>query len=93
VATKDLKMGDVLCTFRVMPEGVDVDLEKIKKTIQEKVKPEEITEEPLAFGLKALIVKKVIPDKVAGGTDAIEKDLREVPGVQNVEDAGVTLIN
>jgi elongation factor 1-beta len=90
VVLRDLKMGEVLCTLRVMPTGVDVDLEKMKSEIQS-LSPNEITESPVAFGLKALVVKKIIPDD-QGGSDVLEDKIRKIEGVESVETIGVTLV-
>ena len=84
-------MGEVLCTLRVMPTGVDVDLEKIKGEIQGLISPNEISESPVAFGLKALVVKKIIPDD-QGGTDVLEDKIRKIEGVESVETIEVTLV-
>jgi len=88
---RDLKMGEVLCTLRVMPTGVDVDLEKMKSGIQDVISPNEITESPVAFGLKALIVKKIVPDN-EGGPDVLEEKIRKIEGVESVETIEVTLV-
>jgi elongation factor 1-beta len=84
-------MGDVLFTLRVMPSGVDVDLGKLKSSVEEEINPNEITEEPVAFGLKALVVKKVIPDN-EGGTDKYEEAVRKIEGVESAEVTETTLV-
>ncbi len=83
-------MGEVLSIIRVMPSGVDVDLDRIKEEI-EKMGPESIEEKPVAFGLRALEVKFIRPDE-AGGTEGIEEKLRSIEGVESVQVTGVTLI-
>lgn len=80
-----------MVTMRVMPEDVEVDLNKLKKEITSMIKPERIEEVPVAFGLKALIVQKIIPDG-AGGTDAIENKVAGIKGVQSAETTDVTLV-
>jgi len=84
-------MGDVLCTIKVMPTGVDVDLEAIEAKIKELISPEKVEVKPVAFGLKALEVSKIIPDG-EGGPDGLEEKIRGVEGVESVETTGVTLV-
>jgi elongation factor 1-beta len=50
----------------------------------------EIREEPIGFGLKALKLVAVVNDS-GGETDAIEKSLNEVAGVERAEIVEVTL--
>ena len=84
-------MGDVACIIRVMPEGPEVDLEALKATLK-KMAPEihQITEEPIGFGLKALIGVAVVGDQ-GGQTDRLEELLSSAPGVERAEIREVTL--
>ena len=84
-------MGDVACIIKVMPESPEVDLEELKKALKAKT-PEihEIREEPIGFGLKALMVVAVVGD-VGGQTDRLEADLSSLPGVERAEIVEVTL--
>ncbi len=84
-------MGDVACIIRVMPEGPEVDLEALKATLK-KMAPEihQITEEPIGFGLKALMVVAVVGDQ-GGQTDRLEELLSSAPGVERAEIREVTL--
>ena len=88
-------MGDVLVTYKIMPSGVDVDLEKMKKEIEEKLngiaKINDFSEEPIAFGLKALIVRVIVRDE-GGITEKIEEILQNIENVQGVVVGEVTLI-
>lgn len=83
-------MGDVLSTIKVMPTGVDVDLEKIKAEI-ESLGPHAVQVVPVAFGIKALEVQFIRPDS-EGGTDELEDKMRAIEGVESVEVTGVTLL-
>lgn len=74
-----------------MPTGVDVDLERVKADIQKALSPNEISELPVAFGLKALIVKKIIPDS-EGGTEVLEGKIKGTEGVESAETVEVTLV-
>jgi len=82
-------MADVLVTLRLMPVGIEVDLNKLEADLREKVKVHSVTREPIAFGLVALRIAAVIQD-AEGGTEPLEKSLINIPGVGNVEVTGVT---
>ncbi len=81
-------MGDVVATIKLMPESPEVDLENIKKNIEdsmpEKAELHKIEEEPIAFGLVALNVIVVVGD-AEGGTEAVEENLSKIDDVGNVE--------
>jgi elongation factor 1-beta len=84
-------MGTAAIKYRVMPEGVEVDLEALQATIATIVAEagaelHGIDVKPFAFGLKALETTVMIPDKVGGGIpDAVEEALGAIDGVQSVE--------
>ena len=84
-------MGSVAVIVRVMPESPDVNLEQLKKALKQTLPSiQEIREEPIGFGLKALKLVAVVNDS-GGETDAVEKSLSGVPGVERVEIVEVTL--
>ncbi len=88
-------MGDVLVTYKIMPEGVDVDFEKMKEEVKKKVgtlgKIAEFDLQPIAFGLKALVVKVIVKDE-GGVADKIEEEFNKIENVQGVVIEEVTLI-
>lgn len=85
-------MADAVITMKIMPESVEVDLEELKSKAVEIVKEFEpigeviTTEEPVAFGLKAVMVKFVIDENK--GTDAVEEKLAGLENVMSAEVAG-----
>ncbi|MDD1699267.1 MAG: elongation factor 1-beta [Methanoregula sp.] len=84
-------MGSVAVIVRVMPESPDVNLEQLKKALKQTLPGiQEIQEEPIGFGLKALKLVAVVNDS-GGETDAVEKSLSGVPGVERAEIVEVTL--
>ncbi len=84
-------MGSVAVIVRVMPESPEVDLEKLKGALKKKLPGiQDIREEPIGFGLKALKLAAVVND-AGGQTDAIEQSLQEVTGVERAEIIEVTL--
>lgn len=85
-------MGSVAVIVRVMPESPDVDFEGIKRALKEKLPGiQEIREEPIGFGLKALKLAAVVND-AGGETDSIEQSLNSIPGVERAEIIEVTLM-
>ncbi|MBU0685797.1 MAG: elongation factor 1-beta [Thermoplasmatota archaeon] len=81
-------MGEVGLQYRILPEGLEVDLTKlegdIKNALPDGARLRAAEQRPLAFGLKALHVLIVIDDK-KGGADQVEDAISKVPGVQSVE--------
>jgi translation elongation factor aEF-1 beta len=76
--------------MKVFPEDMDK-FESIKKAIQEKIKPANIQEEPVAFGFKVLKVTIVRDDKEGMGD--VEEQVRAIPGVSQAEITDVGLIS
>lgn len=83
---------NVVAKLRIMPEGVETDLDAIKKGIQDvvgqKAKVHSMDVKPIAFGLKALEVNILLNDR-QGGFEEIERKIREIPGVREVETTDV----
>lgn len=87
------RMGTVAVTFRVMPEDAEADLEGIKTRARVALggSIRDVREEPVAFGLNALVIVAVVSD-AAGGSDRLEESLAAIPGVGSVETVDVTLV-
>lgn len=82
-------MGDVAAKIKVMPESVDTDLVQLKEKLKAVIPAGaelhgDIVEEPIAFGLKALIVTLIVNDQ-EGGTEAVEEAFAKIPGAENVQ--------
>jgi len=82
-------MGNVAVALKIMPESPETDLEKLKIEISKKMKIQDSKIEPIAFGLKALKILVIVPDKE---TEDIESKLKEIKGVSEVETESVTLL-
>jgi len=84
-------MGSVAVIMKVMPESPEVDLGKLKETLKQKVPGiQDIKEEPIGFGLKAIKFVAIVND-AGGETDALEKTIGAIPGVERAEIIEVTL--
>ena len=75
-------MGDVIVVFKIIPDSMD-HFNGVKKEL-EKLKPQRLEEEPIAFGLKAWKFTKIIPDE-EGTLPALEEKLAKIKGVQTVD--------
>jgi len=87
-------MGTVLAVFKIMPESMDKFdeiKENVKGALPEGAELQEVREEPIAFGLKAVVVGITMEDK-GGIMDRVEEALRSIPNVENVTVEGTTLI-
>ncbi len=81
-------MGDVAAKIRVMPKGVETDLEALKGMLEASL-PEGVSlrgfdEEPIAFGLKAVIAVVTMGDS-EGGTQGVEDAFSAVDDVESIQ--------
>jgi len=77
-------MGKISCVYKIMPEDDETDLEDIKDQLEELLDVQDIGEENVAFGLKAVKVSCITTDE-EGGTDAVEEKLEQLEDVQSYE--------
>ncbi len=80
-------MGEVAAKIKVMPAGMEINLKKLQeeltKAIPKGVRLHGFSEEPVAFGLKALVVVVKVGN-IEGGTEAVEEAFGKVAGVESV---------
>lgn len=89
-------MSKAVITFKLMPESPETDLESIK-VAAEKIAKEAgaigemaVKEEPIAFGLKAVLVLAMY--EVEGSdSEAVANKMAELPGVNSAEVAKMDL--
>ncbi|HDD36530.1 MAG TPA: elongation factor 1-beta [Archaeoglobus veneficus] len=88
-------MGQVFMKLRVMPSDVKVSLEdvleKIKNIGIENVEIKDSKMQPIAFGLKALMIVAVMPDEEGIGDKFIE-NIQKIDGVESVEIESMELV-
>jgi elongation factor 1-beta len=88
-------MGDVVMKLKIMPTDVNVDLNAVLDRIKEvniegvEIRNSEI--QPIAFGLKALILLAVMPDRENIGDKFIE-EIQKIDGVESVEIEAMELL-
>ena len=81
-------MGLVAVKIKIMPKSTETDLvkveEKVKKKLEENsVKNPQFKVQPIAFGLKALIILFGWPEEKE--FEGFEKDLQKIKDVSSVE--------
>lgn len=82
-------MGRIVISFKIFPKGLEVDLEKLKKEIEETL-PKSTSvygyqTEPVAFGLNALIAHIIIPENESGLLDKVEEELGRIPEISQIQ--------
>ena len=87
-------MAKVLASIKIFPSDPEKDLSELKTQI-EKGLPKDVSvlrfqEEPIAFGLVALIVSLLMPEEVSGKMDEVEAGLKSTEGVSEIQVVSVT---
>ena len=83
-------MANVVVTFRIMPNDPGIDLSKLESDIKTEIisfcsaREFKTVIEPIAFGLKALIIYFVM-DEAKGSTEGLEKTIAKLEGIESVE--------
>jgi len=82
-------VGSVIITYKVFPTGIEVNFDDLKKKIEANL-PQYATidgygEEPIAFGLKALLMQVRFPEDKSGVLDDLEKKLEGISEVSQLQ--------
>ena len=72
-----------------MPKEADIDVDKLEGEIKSLINPDRIVKEPIAFGLVALNVSKLVDD-AEGQIDSIENKLKSLDDVGEIEVVEIT---
>jgi len=82
-------LGKIVISFRIFPSEATVDLnllkEKIEKGLPEFASIHGFAEEPIAFGLKALITHIILPEDRHGVLDEVESYLLKIGEISQIE--------
>lgn len=82
-------MAKILISYKILPKEVTVDLERLKQRIRERL-PEyssvhRFTEEPIAYGLTALIAHIIIPEDKPGALDELERAIQKISEISQIQ--------
>jgi len=82
-------MGSVIITYKIFPTDIVENFDELKKKIESQLPEfsslEGYGEEPVAFGLKALLVQMKFPEDKTGILDELEKKLEGIEGVSQIQ--------
>ena len=81
-------MAQVIITFKIYPTDI-MNLNELKAKIEKKLPNyasiHRTSEEPIAFGLNALIAHILMPEKQEGALEELEQTLLKIPEISQIE--------
>lgn len=85
----EVGMGKVVVTYKLFPTDITIDFDHLKRRIEEAL-PEFASiygygEEPIAFGLKALLIQVVFPEDKTGVLEEFERRLMEISEISQAQ--------
>lgn len=84
-----LAVGKIILMVKIFPKEADTDLELLKQKVTNSLPASAsvhaFSEEPIAFGLKALIATIVLPEEGFGDLEAVEESIRKIDYVSEIE--------
>lgn len=82
-------MARVLASIKIFPNDANLDLNVLRSKVQESLPAgstvQKFEEEPIAFGLVALIAHVVLPEDAGGSMDKVEEAIRAVDSVSEIQ--------
>ncbi len=84
-----IQLTKVLVSIKIFPSDTTTDMnvlkDRVRKTLEGKASIYKYEEEPVAFGLVALIAHVLVPEEEAGRMDEVEDLLKQTNGVSEVQ--------
>jgi len=82
-------MAKVLVSMKIFPTGTEIDLNQLKQKIEKNLPADssvyKFAQEPVAFGLNALIAHILLPEEKSGGLEEIENSIQKIDGVSQIQ--------
>jgi translation elongation factor aEF-1 beta len=82
-------LARVLVSIKIFPSNVDVDREdlkqKIKETLPNYTSVYQFEDEPIAFGLVAVIAHVLMPEDKTGAVDEVESSLKKLAEISDFQ--------
>jgi elongation factor 1-beta len=82
-------MGSIKVVYKIFPEDIVENFDDLKKKVEACLpvlsSVEGYGEEPIAFGLKALLVQVTFPEDKTGIVDDFEIEIEKIMGVSQVQ--------
>ena len=82
-------MAKVLASIKIFPTEANIDLNPLKAKVEASLPSgstvQRFDEEPVAFGLVALIAHVVLPEDAAGHMDQVEEAIRSIDTVSEIQ--------
>jgi translation elongation factor aEF-1 beta len=79
----------VVAKFKIFPEDIEADLGELKEELGHSLPVDtsvyKYEEEPVAFGITLLIAYIVMPEEEGGKIDEVERAIKKLSGVSEVE--------
>jgi len=83
------QMAKVLVSMKIFPISTDIDLNQLKQKIEKTLPADssvyKFAQEPVAFGLNALIAHILLPEEKSGGLEEIENSIQKIDGVSQIQ--------
>jgi elongation factor 1-beta len=87
-------MAKVIASIKIFPKDPSTDLSELKSRIEKRL-PKDASiiaskEDPIAFGLVAIIANIAMPEEISGKMDEVEEALKSTDGVSEIQVMNVT---
>ncbi len=83
------RLAKVMVSLKIFPSDIIADMtglkDNVKRSLEGKATIYKFDEEPVAFGLVALIAHILMPEESSGIMDEIERSLKSINGISEVE--------
>ena len=90
-----IQMGEVGIVYKILPEDIEINVNDLSKKIENEIKDlckvKGVQIKPIAFGLNAILMFVIVNDE-GGVSDIVERKIKEVKGVGEIEVEEMSLL-